>query len=443
MGYLPLACMACLAVWAASPAFGHGLGFDTLTASVGGATYDITAQLPDRFNDDSKQLVITMQGTAQEAPDVVLRMDVIHGGESILQETFLAEGGVMNLGIVTAEGDIRMTGERRSGALAGSPEVTGPIFESGGLYTILLHVASIGGDAISDDEVYTLDLLVQDTAHHTGVSSDGSEVSFTTKSYFDMVSEFAYDAGEGVVEFQMPFDWSAVRVSHIPVLHMEVHFPREMEEFVTRGYRGAVNGVDLSRSSVTVDDFSAPGERTVHFVMLQDHLNTIKARMDRPGGELPDYMVFTLAKTQDMRSQMSVFTPNGDYQVDMTWEPENILPGQNTKFIFTIRDAYTGQTLRNSGYDFVLVQDGTAIHRASGVAVVGGDFEDYTFTEEQAGTASVRIEKIRGTDQYVEFVFAVAPEFGTVAVLVLVAGVAAVAALSRLGVLGSAMVRRV
>ena len=434
----PAVCLACLALWA-TPAFGHGLGFDTLTASVGGTTYDITAQLPDRFDDESKRMVVTIQDkTIQETPDVVLHMNIIHGGESILEDTFLAPGGVLNVGIVTDSGEVRT-----EGALTGSPEVTGPVFGSGGLYTILLQIESVGGGAISDDTVHTLDLLVQDTASHSGVSLEGAEVPFTTKSYFDTVSGFEYDAEAGVVKIEMPFDWSAGRVTHIPVLHMEVHFSKDMEEFVTRGYGGSVNGVDLFRSSVTVDDFSTPGERTVHFVLLQDHLNLVKAQMERPGGQLPDYMVFELAKTQDIRSQMSAFTPNGDYQVDMTWEPENVLPDQNTKFIFTIRDAYTGETLRNSGYDFVLLQDGSAIYRESGVAAVGGDFKDYTFAEEQAGTASVRIENIRGTDQYVEFTFAVAPEFGTVAALILVAGVAAVAALSRFGILGTAAVRRV
>ena len=55
---------------------------------------------------------------------------------------------------------------------------------------------------------------------------------------------------------------------------------------MARGYLGQTNGVDLFRSSITVDDFTTSGVRTVHFVLLQDHLNLIKSQMDRPGGEL-------------------------------------------------------------------------------------------------------------------------------------------------------------
>lgn len=430
--------MLFMVIWVGVPAFGHGLGFDTLTTVIDGNSYKITAHLPDRFDDATKRFIITMNSvTSEEAPDMVVQMGITHQGRYILEDTFLAAAGILNLDITTDEGEVRIVGERQSGALVGIPKVAGSAFTTGGLYTIQLQPVMVDGVAIQDNTVHILDLLVTDTTSYTTTSMNGSEISFTTKSYFDVISEFKYDSAAGIIEFRMPFDWTAGRMSHIPVLHMEVRFPSNLTEFVTRGYGGAINGVDLFRSSLAVDDFTTLGERTVHFVLLQDHINLIKAQMEKPGGNLPDYMVFTLESTEEVRSQMSAYAPNGDYQVDMTWEPELILPDQNTKFIFTIRDAYTGETLRNSDYDFILIQGGDIIYKDSGVARIGGDFRDYTFTEEQAGTATVRLENIRGTDQYVEFVFAVAPEFGAVAALVLVGGVGAAAILSRFGQTGS------
>ena len=190
---------------------------------------------------------------------------------------------------------------------------------------------------------------------------------------------------------------------------------------MARGYLGQTNGVDLFRSSITVDDFTTSGVRTVHFVLLQDHLNLIKSQMDRPGGELPNTMSFTLQRTQDVRSQMSAFTLGEEFQADMTWEPEAILPGEATKFIFTIQDAATGEILRHSSYDFVLEQDGQTVYRTSGVAAVGGDFVEYTFDEEHGGPAIVRIEDIRGAGQYVEFGFVAVPGFGAAVMLALAA----------------------
>ncbi len=407
-----------------------------MTADIGGNNLDITAELPTRFEDDSKRLTITIQDQlGGDVGDVAVHLGVVHSGELILEETFLAPDGRLAMDITTAPaGDLQISAERRSGMILAGPEgirVSGPVFGAGGLYTLQIRIESVGGEPVANPQTHLADLLVADSMSHDAVDAEGGSVTFTTKSYFDRITAFRYDADAGIITFGMPFDWSESRVSHIPVIHEEVHFPKEFEEFVTRGYLGTANGVELFRSSVTVDDFTTEGDRTVHFVLLQDHLRLIKAQMDRPGGSLPDHLTFTLQKTQDIRSQMSAFTRNEEFQVDMTWEPEEILPGQKTKFIFTIRDANTGETLRNSGYDFVLKQDDREIYRSSGVAVVGGDFVEYEFSEEQAGTATALIENIRGTGQHAAFVFVVVPEFGAVAILVLVASVAAAAALSR------------
>ena len=443
-----------------------------MTADIGGDKLDITAELPTRFEDDSKRLTITIQDQlGGDVGDVAVHLGVVHSGELILEETFLAPDGRLAMDITTTPaGDLQISAERRSGMILAGPEgirVSGPVFGAGGLYTLQIRIESVGGEPVANPQTHLADLLVADSMSHDAVDAEGGSVTFTTKSYFDRITAFRYDADAGIITFGMPFDWSESRVSHIPVIHEEVHFPKEFEEFVTRGYLGTANGVELFRSSVTVDDFTTEGDRTVHFVLLQDHLRLIKAQMDRPGGSLPDHLTFTLQKTQDIRSQMSAFTRNEEFQVDMTWEPEEmykfrsnsylcltgyhrqilsgvfaygiqfdlnlyeeILPGQKTKFIFTIRDANTGETLRNSGYDFVLKQDDREIYRSSGVAVVGGDFVEYEFSEEQAGTATALIENIRGTGQHAAFVFVVVPEFGAVAILVLVASVAA-AALSR------------
>ena len=394
-------------------AYGHGLGVDSLDVSIEGTNTRITAQMPTQFDDASKRLGISVSQSG-EGIDAVLRVAVEHLDRQVINGTFHAPQGSLYFDIISTSGEyVQMISP-------GMVDISGPLFESGGLYTIRVSVESLGGLAVSEPKTHTLDLLVRDSAAHASMDMEGALTNFTTVSYFDQIGGFEYDAASGVVEFWMPFDWSVDRVSHIPVLHQEVHFPMNFEEFVTRGYTGKINGVDLFRSSVTVDDFSVPGERTVHFVLLQDHINLVRSQQARTGTPLPDTITFTLTKTLDVRTQMSAFTRNGDYQVDMTWEPEQVLPEQDTKFIFTIRDAYTGETLRNSEYDFVLEQDGRELYRSSGTARVGGDFQEYEFTQEDAGAALVRIENIRGTDQYVEFAFVVAPEFGIVMVMLAV-----------------------
>lgn len=401
-------------------AYGHGLGSESVWVDVGERSLQLGAELPTKFDDTTKRLTLWVQDAEGNPTEASLHLVFSHSGSTILEGTFEVNG-TLPIDITTGNGEPHLSGD------ATNMRLTGKIFEDGGLYTI--HVRSVNGVATDG----LLDLLVADYAAYMAADVDGDPVQFSTRSYFDKISSFSYDAQEGLATLIMPFDWQESRMSHIPVLHMEVHFPIDYDGFVSRGYIGQVNGVNLFRSSVTVDDFTYPEERTIHLVLLQNHLDIIKSQMGRLGDDLPDDMIFTLQKTTDIRSQLSAFTVDEQFQVDMTWEPEEILPDQKTKFIFTIRDAATGETLRNSHYDFVLEQGGSEIYRTSGVAEVGGDFAEYEFGEEQAGTAVVRIENIRGSGQHVAFVFAVAPEFGTVAILVMVASVTVVIILSRSG----------
>ena len=104
----------------------------------------------------------------------------------------------------------------------------------------------------------------------------------------------------------------------------------------------------------------------------------------------------------------------------MSWDPIDLEPGVETNFVFTIRDGFTNEPLRNSDYTFVIIQNGEELHRVSGTATVGGEFEKFTFDEDQTGPTTIKFENIRNTGQETEFGIVVAPEFGTFVSLILV-----------------------
>jgi predicted secreted protein with PEFG-CTERM motif len=221
----------------------------------------------------------------------------------------------------------------------------------------------------------------------------------------------------------MPFDWSEKQISHIPVVHEEVHFPKDFAEFLYPSYTGKVNGIDLFKASVTIDDYTEDDERIVHFVLLKDHLKYIKNQMKKSDEPLPDKITFTLSASDKIGFPLTAYTKSEDFQVDLSWDPIEIQPGVKTNFIFTIRDGVTGEPMRNSDYTFVIIQNGNKIHRATGIAQVGGDFEQYEFGEEQTGPTIIRFENIRNTGQETEFGFVVAPEFGSISLLILLVSI--------------------
>ncbi|MEK6971346.1 MAG: peptidase, partial [Thermoproteota archaeon] len=79
-----------------------------------------------------------------------------------------------------------------------------------------------------------------------------------------------------------------------------------------------------------------------------------------------------------------------------------------------IRNGATGEPLRQSTYDFVIIQNGKEIHKKSGMATVGGGFEEYAFLEGQSGPTIIKFDNIRGRGSSTEFGLVVVPEFNAI-----------------------------
>ena len=413
--------------------YGHGLGIDTIkSVDVQGKSISISVELPMYFEKaDNQQITITATDneTKEPAKNVTFLIGLFYQNEMIFRNYFFAENGILPIKVKpTTNGTVEIHGEQDSllGAWHGTEsnpiEITGPVFNSGGLYNFEIEVRTIDEptNIIEDSGVYNADLSIVETHDYTQKDSEGNDVQFRLKSYFDKITELTYDPESKEVYFEMPFDWSEKQMSHVPVVHEEVHFPKDFVEFLAPSYTGSANGIELFKASVTIDDYTEEDERIVHFVLLQDHLRFIKNEMKKSGEPLPDNIIFTLTTSTNIEFPLTAYTKSEDFKINLSWDPVNIEPGVSTNFVFTIRDGPTGEPLRNSDYTFVIIQNGKEIHRVSGVAQVGGEFEKFTFTEDQTGPTIVKFENIRNTGQETEFGMVVAPEFGTYVILVLI-----------------------
>ncbi len=436
--------LAIILIFPVHSVYGHGLGIDTISSvDIQGKEISISVELPLSFDNlEEKQITITAteDETKENAKNVTFLIGLFHENEMIFRHYFFTQNGALPITVIpTQDDEITINGEQDSllGAWYGTDskplEISGPIFTSGGLYNFEIEVRTLDEptNIIEDSGVYNADLSVAETSTFLETDSLDQEVSFRLKSYFDKISSFEYDSEKKQVTFEMPFDWSEKQMSHIPVVHEEVHFPKDFTEFLSGGYTGQVNGIDLFKSSIQVDDYTEVDERIVHFVLLQDHLRFLKNQMKQSGEPLPDSMVFTLSTSEKIDFPLSAYTRSEDFLVNLSWDPVTIEPDQDTKFVFTIRDGSTGEPLRNSDYTFVILQNGKEIHRVSGVAQVGGESEDYYFTEDQTGPTIIKFENIRNTGQETEFGIVVAPEFGAFVILILVISLFSVIFVSR------------
>jgi predicted secreted protein with PEFG-CTERM motif len=415
-----------------SSVYGHGLGLDTISSvDIEGKKISISVEVPLSFdNFEEKQITITAteDKTKENAKNITFLIGLFHENEMIFRNYFFTPDGNLPIKIKpTQEGEITIHGKQDTllGAWYETEsipiEITGPIFNSGGLYNFEIEVRTIDDptNIIKDSQVYNADLIVSETTQFWQKDALNQDISFKIKSYFDKISNFEYNSEKKQVTFEMPFDWSDKKMSHIPVVHEEVHFPNDFDEFLSGGYTGTVNGIELFQSSVTIDDYTEEDERIVHFVLLQDHLKFLKNQLKNSGEPLPNNMVFSLTTTSKLDFPLTAFTKSEDFLVNLSWDPIIIEPDTKTKFVFTIRDGFTNQPLRNSEYTFVILQEGKEIHRTTGLAQIGGESEDYYFTENQTGSTIIRFENIRNTGQETEFGIVVAPEFGSFTIVIL------------------------
>ena len=422
--------ISCL-LFPASSVYGHGFGLDTISSiNIEGKKLSISVEMPLTFENDQEQITITAteDATKENAKNVTFLIGLFHENEMIFRNYFFAEDGVLQIKVnPTQEDDITIHGEQDSllGAWHGTEsnplEITGPLFNSSGLYNFEIEIRTIDEPTnIIESGIYNADLSVIETVSFTQKDSKNNDVEFRSKSYFDTISNFNYDYEANQVTFEMPFDWSEKQMSHVSVVHVETHFPKEFVEFLAPSYSGYVNGIELFKSSVSVDDYTEDDERIVHFVLLQDHLRYLKNEMKKDLSEFPENMTFTISMSTDKAFPLEAYTKSEDFKINLSWDPMVVEPDVATNFIFTIRDGRTNEPLRSSDYTFVIIQNDKEIHRISGLAQVGGEFEKFTFTEDQTGPTIIKFENIRNTGQETEFVLVVVPEFGTIALLILV-----------------------
>ena len=426
--------VVCL-LFPASSVYGHGLGIDTISSiDIQGKKIKITVEMPMYFENDQEQITITAieKETRENAKNVTFLIGLFHNNEMIFRNYFFAEDGVLPIKITpTQEGKVTIHGEQDSllGAWHGTEsnpiEITGPIFTSGGLYNFEIEVRTIDEptNIIEDSGIYNADLSIIETTSHIQKDTENHDVQFSVKSYFDKISNFEYDSEAKQVIFEMPFDWSEKQMSHVSVVHVEVHFPKDFAEFLAPSYSGYANGIELFKASVTIDDYTEDDERIVHYVLLKDHLRFLKNEMKKSDEPLPENIIFSLSTGEKIELPLVAYTKSEDFKLNLAWDPIEIEPGIPTNFVFTIRDAQTDEPLRNSDYTFVIIQNGKEIHRTSGTAQIGGDFEKFTFTEDQTGPMIIKFENIRNTGQETEFGIVVAPEFGTVTLIILVTSI--------------------
>jgi len=530
--------------------FGHGLGGETHPPiSLDGRDVTLSVNIsPSTFdpNDTERYIKINLSESKSQAvvEHVTFALEMSKNGEQIFRRHFHDDLGDLTIKVINDGSNvIDIKGDKSPGIEAWmrtdtEPVImTGPVFDSGGLYNYKVEILTADSDFNFLDKRMELSGAISLAEYNTYDVNDSSGDSHQLKiiSYFDTIENFEFKSNK--LYFSMPFDWNQ-DLEQISVLHQEIRIPKDFSELVYTKYEAKANDVSLQDTSVTIDDYSNDG-RTVHVVINKEELKQIKDQAMQKSdskiyfelGPSKDIVLPLEAVTPDLRyraylswepeivkanedvtfllkleelytdksnksaeytvkiyhkekeifqkhvsgtvntetpdtlqfkftpedtgtirfdvigiedyplsnvnflvavqpqeipkfpitlTSMSETNPNeGKYLVDLTWFPEFLELGES-EFVMTFLDKDTRIPVKDTPYDFVLIKNDTEIYRKSGMASAGGSFENFVFVESESGDVKIRIEKIAGTDEYVELQVNVAPEFPFGALITLV-----------------------
>lgn len=329
-------------------------------------------------------------------PGIDFRIVVELNNEILLDQRFRSSDGVVKANLIP---DRNIQGWEVNGqanpsdhievSQSNPAELQSRILTAGGLYHIMVIIEkSSPGLTVQFDQKFDLFVSIG-TSYMFGVQTPQGEEQMVVKTYYDEITNFDYS--NKTIKFEMPFMWEHTYVDQVPVLHTEVQFPKTIEELQTNSYRGTLNGRELEAQAVVIDDYTSEQNRIVHFVVN----NAMLHRIEETISDDSEIAVFTLAPAEKPRFPLDILSlPGEKFLFQLSWGPDIIETGVPTTFVMNIQDPATGDLVRGSSFDLVLIQDGNEIHSTHMSSEFGSYSYEYTFSK--AGTVTLAANNING-----------------------------------------------
>ena len=400
-----MAIMLVIAIFSSSSitvVYGQGLGTDrSLPVTISGKQLSVEASLNPTFLDEvsgSKPVFIVRtvdDSTNSTISGIDTRIVVELNNQILVDQRFRSSDGVVKANLIP-DSDIEgwhINGQARPidriEVSQGSPvELRSRILTAGGLYHIIVIVEkSSPGLVVESDQRFDLYVSIG-TSYMFGVQTPQGEEQMVVKTYYDKISNFGYS--NKTIKFEMPFTWEHAYIDQVPVLHTEVQFPKTIEELQTNSYRGTLNGRELEAQSVVIDDYTSEQNRIVHFVINNAMLHRFSDAISDS-----ENAIFTLAPAEKPKFPLDILSlPGEKFLFQLSWGPDIIETGIPTMFVMNIQDPATGDLIRGSSFDLVLMQDGNETHRTHMSSEFGTYSYEYTFSK--AGTVTLAADNING-----------------------------------------------
>jgi type IV secretory pathway TrbD component len=385
-------------------AYGHGLGQDeTLPVTISGKQVAVEGRIEPSFlpiaESSTPTFVIRTHDESNNATlaGIDYRIAVELRNETLLDQRFRSTDGIVQANLVPdsdiegwqINGQRMMPSEQIQVSQSNPVELRSKILSAGGLYHIVVTIEkSSTGISLQADQKFDLYISVGEV-YTFDIETPQGQNQMLAKTYYDEITNFDYS--NKTVSFEMPFTWDPAYIAQVPVLHMEVQFPKSIQELQTNSYRGMLNSRELEAQALVIDDYSSEQNRIVHFIVS----NAMLTRFAETINGNNNTAVFALLPSEKPKFPLDIMSlPSERFLLQLSWGPDIIETGIPTTFVMNIQDPATGDLVRGSSFDLAFIQDGTQIQSEHLTSDFGTYSYEYTFTK--PGTVSLAANNING-----------------------------------------------
>ena len=355
-------------------AFGHGLGSEIMPPVMLGSKFVIleisSSQIPDT---ETKEISFNLfdLDTGITLKDVTYFVIVEKNNEQLFEGTFQRDDGILLMHFIPTESNQIIIEEEDVdilGSFFGPTKIINAkssIFNSGGLYSfkIIITTAENYSNIISPAIDYDVGISIADRTYYNVNDVNFGQQRLSIISYYDQINDdFNYDHIMKKSSYSMPFDWSKENIEQTSVMHQELIVPKTFGDLMVNSLSVNVNNLPVANSAITIDDFSDEG-RIIHLTLSQNELFQLSEKLKNPNNK----MEFIIMPT-DENLPLSTVTENGQFRINLSWEPQNIKSGSKAKFLFDIMDIFLLDKPVSVSYNLSITHNNEKLFQKNGIS---------------------------------------------------------------------------
>ncbi len=387
--------------------YGHGVGFEILPpVKVGDRLISLevsTTEYADPKNPNKQvSFVLFDVDSTFSLKDVTFHVTGKKAGSVIFDQTFTSKYGVLVLELIPSK-ESNVTIKEQSGGFfeslmgisAKNVAITAPQFSSGGLYQFDVEILTMDNfsNKLAKPILFNVGLSIPDTTYHKVKDPNFGEQLIQVITYYDQINNFEYDPKSRSIKFSMPFDWSVSNINQTEVVHEELVISKTFGDMLVPKYSAFVNGIQLPESVITIDEFSYDF-RILHIIINQKELLDINSKI-KPNTSKMDFLV----KPHSDSPELSTVTGNGQFRINLSWEPSHLKSGDDAKFYVDIRDVFLSNKKIDVLYDLSVTNSDKEIFTHKGRSTTDKNNNDsfgFTIPKETSGPLLLNFNNLGG-----------------------------------------------